>query len=110
MSTKKLNLKIKWIVSTAPTGKYRSFECREWPSAEYEDGSPMAFITCEDEYYYPNVKIGDHKELILHVCDYSQEPWKRRTLTKRFKTLQDAKKGLIEFFTNHPEFIKNEYK
>lgn len=102
----KTKLKIKWRVEQKTTGLMSIGRIRGWPIAEYQDGSSMAFITCEDPYYSDNVKTGNHKELKLHVCDYSQTPWERKTLVKRFATLHDAKQGLIDFMQLHTEFQK----
>lgn len=55
--------KIKWKVGEKPTGMYRAFQSREWPTACYVVGDRYAFsISCEDEYRPADVKSGKHAE------------------------------------------------
>lgn len=99
-------MKYKWKVEPIPTGRYRSFERRGFPDAEYNDerGSPAASIDSSEDYEYdPKIKI--YKELILRVADHSVTPWKWRKLVKRFKTIQEAKDGFEIFIGHHPEFM-----
>lgn len=98
-------MKIKWKVQPAPTGRYRSFKQRGWPIADYENGKYCASISCDDSYDPRDVKAGTHGELTLSIADHSQTPWKRRTASKRFKTLQEAKDALPELLKNHPHFV-----
>ena len=42
---KKHTPKVKWKVASAPTGRYRSFERRGWPGADYEGDIPAASIS-----------------------------------------------------------------
>jgi hypothetical protein len=99
-------VKIKWQVAEAPTGRYRSFYKRGWPTARYKDTDrPALYIECEDSYVPANVKTGNHKELVVLVADYSVEQgtfqWRR--LKARFKTLDEAKAAGERFLNAHPE-------
>ena len=44
--------RIIWKVDLPPTGKYRSFGRRAWPSAHYRDEqeTPAVMITCKTDY------------------------------------------------------------
>ena len=44
--------RIIWKVDLPPTGKYRSFGRRAWPSAHYrnEQETPAVMITCKTDY------------------------------------------------------------
>jgi len=96
-------MKYKWHVQSAPTGRYRSFERRGFPSAEYEDRNMAAFIgSVEDWEYIPSQK--QYKSLELRFADHSVTPWKWRKLVKRFSTIQEAKDAFARFIKNHPEF------
>lgn len=65
-------MKLKWRVSPAPTGRYRSFEQRDWPLGMYrnEDESPAAHIECEDEYVPQDVRDGNHRPLTVSVAQW----------------------------------------
>jgi len=106
------NLKkwIKWKVAEAPTGRFRSFQVRGWPDANYKDGneSICASIHCPKDYYPSDVKTGNHPELTLRIAVYSQDDpnkWVWRSAKKRFKTLDEAKQGLIEILSKYPEML-----
>lgn len=101
-------VKVKWQVSEAPTGRYRSFFKRSWPTARFKDTDrPALMIECEDSYYPANAKTGQHKELSVMVADYSveNEAFKWRRLKARFATLDEAKQAGERFLNAHPEFL-----
>jgi hypothetical protein len=103
--------KLKWRVGDVPTGRYRSFEYRAWPSAEYENGDTAGFISCVEEYIPTNVKTGNHPELSVYICfrKLTNEEKKKhglvwnRKLAKKFATLAEAKKGLQDFLDKNPD-------
>jgi hypothetical protein len=95
---------LKWKVDEAPTGRYRSFQSRGWPSAEYKDGRPAAAIYCEDSYEPANARTGKHAPLSVRVADHSVTPWKWRTVKQRFATLQEAKDGITKLLEQFPKF------
>jgi len=107
-----MKYKIKWTVGAAPTGKYRSFEKRAWPSADYQDAkeSSCAMIQCEDRYEPSMAKTGNHKELTVYIADYSAPTiaakgrWTWRALKKRCTTLQEAKDLVQDFLEKNPTF------
>ena len=99
-------IKLKWIVAPAPTGRYRYFERRSWPHAEYADGSIAGSIYCADDYRPANVKTGNHSELTVRVADYSVTPWKWREVQKTYATLAEAKAALVRVLDKHPEIQK----
>ena len=97
-------MKLKWRVQPEPTGRYRSFKKRGWPTAEYIDGCIAASISCEDDYVPARVKSGDHKELVVRVADYSVKPWKWRTVKARASTLEEAKALVVRVLEAHAHF------
>lgn len=101
-------MKHKWKVSEAPTGRYRSFERRSWPSADYENGKPAAFIQCVDEYQPGRVKTRSHAPLLLRIADYSVTPFKWRLVTAQYNTISELKVGLIKILDKYPHFIPKE--
>jgi hypothetical protein len=65
-------VKLKWRVAPAPTGRYRSFDKRGFPSAEYPDGRPAAMLECEESYKATFARNGGHKPVAVCVADYSK--------------------------------------
>lgn len=101
-------VQVKWKVAEAPTGRYRSFEKRGWPSASFKSNDrPAIAIYCADSYTPANVKEGRHAELMVNIADYSVEGqgFKWRTLKARFKTLDEAKAAGIRALEAHPDFL-----
>ncbi len=99
-------LKIVWRVSDPPTGMYRSFHHRSWPTASI-NGAPAFSISCEDSYYPPYVKTGKHKPLFLLVADWRQPhsfTWKR--FKKGFANLKEVKKFAEEWANKNPDTFK----
>ena len=101
-------MKYKWKVQPIPTGRYRSFEHRGFPEAEYENGETAALILCDDEYYPPDVKIGNHKPLKLRITVHSVIPWKWMTVKGEFKTLKEAKNKFDELIKKYSYIMPKE--
>lgn len=107
--------KIIWKVSPEPTGRYRSFQKRDWPDASYEDGKHAGSIECDEEYCPADIKAGKTFELRLSFADYSEGSeslgaWKRKTFKKRFSTIGECKKFLKEYFVAKPEVMPEKYR
>lgn len=100
-----MKMKATWKVSPAPTGPYSSFEVRCWPEASFKDGTPAAFIRCQDEYYPKDVKTGHHKELTLIIADHSVTPFKWAVVKERFKTLDELKASYIKIIDANPGML-----
>ena len=97
-------MKLKWTVSEAPTGRYRSFHKRGWPYAEFADGRNAAMIHCDDSYIPANVREGKHAPLFVYIADYSAgDSFKWRKLKMNAATLDDAKAIAANFWTKRPE-------
>lgn len=105
-------MKIKWTVSPAPTGRYRSFFSRAWPSASFECGSYAAVLSCVDEYVPSRVRSGDHAEIkitvALHGVKPPEEGLKTVVLKRRAKTLDEAKSIVLEFYGENPKYTPKE--
>lgn len=100
-------VKLKWRVEEAPTGPYRSFHKRMWPSADYANGQFAGSIRCEDGYEPRNVKTGNHKPLTVTINDYSDRKnpsWTVRKLKGTFATLPEAKQALADIIARLPHF------
>ena len=96
--------KLIWKVDPPPTGPYRSFSKRGWPTAEYSDQKMAFSIRCDAEYVPSNLKTGNHPELTVLVADYRGNGWAWRKLTQRCKTLAEAKELAQKFIDKYPEF------
>lgn len=101
---------IKWVVDPPPTGRYRSFEKRHWPSAEYKDepfkGRSAGYLTTVlgEEYVPSSVKDGTHSEIEVRVYDWSVVGRRTLKLKATYKTLGEAKKALEELVEKNPGF------
>jgi len=103
-------MKLKWRVKSTPTGRYRSFEKRGWPDADYPNGRPAVSIDCDTSYSATVVASEKHGPLSVHIaCHNKIEDWPKlgafnwRTLIKRASTLAEAKKLAEDFISSHPE-------
>lgn len=101
---KKNKLPIRWRVSEAPAGPYRSFHGRAWPCAHWVNNSQVicAQIECKDDYRPAAAREGSHSELAVRFADHSALPvWTWKRLKARFKTLDEAKAAIEEFLLKH---------
>lgn len=102
---------LKWRVDAPPVGRYRSFDRRGWPSADYPNGDIAARIECADEYIPANVRAGTHAPLTVYVAAWRQDPEERkqkgafgwRKLTQQFATLKEATDATNKIVAAHPE-------
>lgn len=104
-------MKLKWRVSEKPTGPYRSFHQRGWPSA-YLPGDRIAFhLTCETEYIPTLVREGKHAAIGIRVARWferggGQTPtfeWMR--YSKSAASLDEAKVMCQKFLDAWPEYF-----
>jgi hypothetical protein len=103
-------MKLYWKVAPKPTGRYRSFESRAWPTPYYDKelNKPAAFLVCDDDYTPSLVVAGRHAPLTIIVLHH-QHPdggasWKRFRLKKTAATLDEAKKMVLEFVQSHADW------
>lgn len=101
-------IKLKWYVQPAPTGRYRSFERRAFPSADYI-GFPRALaaasLHCKDDYVPADVKVGNHAEITIRVAMWNKETngfnWVK--IEQKAKTVKEAKQVAEDFINSNPE-------
>ena len=99
-----MGLKLKWRVQPQTTGRYKSFQRRGWPSADYHNGECAASLSCSDEYYPSEVKTGNHHPITIRIAFYNVErgfDWK--TLTAKGTTLKEAKQIAEDFINKYPQ-------
>lgn len=108
-------MKLKWQGSDVPTGRYRSFERRGWPTATIGDGIAMVRLLCDDGYIPTNVKTGKHGEISIHIAFWHTDDerhvqdvgaFRWVTLVKRAASLSDAKSIAQEFLSRRTEFVE----
>lgn len=95
---------LKWRVGSVPTGPYRSFERRSWPSADYKNGEAAVQLYCDDSYDIKLARSGGHAPIKIAIADRSQKPWRWRTLKKRATTLDEAKQLAVAALERYPHF------
>ncbi len=106
--------KLKWRVDSPPTGRYRSFDRRGWPTADYPNGDFAASIVCADEYIPSKIKSGEHAPLEVWIADWNIPPeergkrgrWVRRKMKGTFPTLKAAQAAAQQLIDQHPELHK----
>ena len=103
-------VKHRWRVAPPPTGPYRSFDRRGWPSAEYPDGAICAHIVCEDEYRPERARTGKHRPLTLRVANHSVRPWQWMRARGQFATLDEAKAALARILATAPSLAPPEHR
>ena len=110
-------VKLRWRVQEMSTGRWRSFNKRGWPSADYPNDLPAVNIHCEDAYEPRNVDEGKHAPLTVMIADYSRPSnpttgkgftWVKAT--KQFATLEEAKRGAERILQAHPQLMPKEYQ
>lgn len=103
--------KLKWKVGDAPTGRYRSFQERSWPSATYAGSELMAVSIFSDASYTPELaKNCERAPLTIQIADHSQIPWVWRRLKKRVNSLDEAKELAMKALLASPNFIPEQFK
>lgn len=98
-------VKLKWRVQEKPTGRYRSFHKRGWPTCSYVDDnmSHAGHIAAVDGRGYVPREAEDVLLEVWVACRSGQVNFTNLRMTKRFKGLKAAKAGLEDFIQRHPE-------
>jgi hypothetical protein len=105
-------MKLKWRVDPPPTGRYRSFAHRGWPTANFSGADKIAVqIRCDDPYIPAKVKTGDHKPLCVYIAEWfdpaergTRAAFEWRKLTTEFATLKEAKAAAYQALKERPKF------
>lgn len=100
-------MKIYWRVGEKPTGPYRSFQTRSWPTAYYEDGKVafQIYPAVPKTSYDPSIK--ETEILIVSVADYVGNVFTWRRLKARPFGLTQAKKLAQEFVDQWGDTLRN---
>lgn len=109
-----MGVKLKWKVSPEPTGQYRSFQQRSWPSAEYPGkddkyAQHAGSLSSVDSYTGRDSKRKD-LDLRVWVADYRdlEASFTNRRLKATAKSVKEGKAMLVAFLDAHPEFQPKE--
>ena len=107
-------MKLKWQVAPKPTGAFRSFERRGWPSATW-NGYAAVQLTCDEEYVPSIARLCKHLEITIMVAQHNireKEPegpaFRWRTLKKRASSLDEAKEMAEDFLNRNLYFMPKE--
>ena len=102
--------KLKWSVCPAPTGRFRSFEKRGFPFADYENGRPAAKIEC-DKSYIPEHRTATDLSLTVYVAEwYVREDddvltFKWRRVKKTASSIAEAKEIAAIVLERNPSLV-----
>ncbi|WP_414611798.1 hypothetical protein [Stenotrophomonas muris] len=108
---------LKWRVQPAPTGRWKSFEKRGWPTADFAGTDICAArIDCDDSYNPRNAKEFLHSPLSVYVAKYNHDRsngqgafnWVR--IKRTFSSVTEAKDAAAEAIRQHPEFMPVQLK
>lgn len=105
-------IKIKWKVSEAPSGMYRSFYKRGWPKAYYENGDICAQIICKDSYTPSNIKTKQHAPIYLWIANYNVADrnkdgrWTWEKVETAFSSLKEVKQAIEVLLKEYPEWTR----
>lgn len=107
---------LKWKNGASPSGPYRSFQKRAWPSATDQQGNTAAHLDCDASYNASLAEDSGQYDITVRVADWTNDnngrpdptksafEWRR--LTKTFKNVKDAKKAAEDILTKNPHFLK----
>ena len=98
--------RIVWRVGEKPTGPYRSFHYRSWPSASYpdKDGRLVAYLHAGHRVsYHPSE--AETTILTVRVMNYKDEKPEWRQLKIKPVGVTAAKELVAEFFKQHPDWL-----
>lgn len=110
-----MDIKITWKVSDKPTGRYRSFEHRSWPSAAFPDGQYCAIVECADDYTPARAREEHpHAPLVLRIAkfytsDEGIERWKWVKAKQVFDTMDQVKAAVCMLYNKYPELRPKKY-
>lgn len=97
-------MKLKWKVGEKPTGRYRSFQNRAWPSAEYSTGDHAGHIgSVGDRSYHVSLTMTEELQVYVACRDQDKVRFTNRRLKGTFRGLDAAKAALQSFLDRHPE-------
>ena len=106
--------KLKWSVCPAPEGRFRSFEKRGFPSADYANGHSAAKISCELSYK-PDHRTATDLELTVHVAQwYVREDghltfnWRR--VKRMASSIAEAKDIVAKVLERNPGLIHPDFR
>lgn len=101
--------KLIWRHGEKPTGPYKSFQTRRWPSAFHHraDGPVAVHLLSEENVSY-HVSIADSTKLLVRVADHRKSPWTWRQLKARPLGLDEAKTLVKKFFEANPDWVPKE--
>lgn len=103
---KKSPSKLTWRVGEKPTGRYKSFQKRSWPSAEYPDGKPAITLHQVDgDSYFPG--LSEALTLEIRIADYWENGFRWMTLKRRVVGVKQAKLVAQEFVDKHYEVLRD---
>lgn len=107
--------KLKWVVCPAPEGRFRSFEKRGFPSADYENGHSAAKIYCELAYH-PEHRNSTDLQLTVYVAEWyvrevdNHVTFRWRKLTRQATSIAEAKKMVATVLKQNPHFVHPDYR
>lgn len=99
--------KIIWKVGPKPTGKYRSFQTRGWPTAEIGN-EIVAALYCDEPYTGFNSRRTDLLITVRVTDRFGPDTWEWKQLKLRAKSVAEAKQLVATFYKVKLEWLPKE--
>lgn len=98
-------VKLKWRVGEKPTGPYRSFHKRSWPTAWLGEQLVAALDREDGRGYWPNE--AETSVLVVRVFDYREGSVGRKSarLKARPVGVKEAKELVQRFYSANPDWL-----
>lgn len=102
--------KIVWKNGDKPTGRYRSFAYRSWPTATIGRDGPMLASMNPATNDRSNIResysshIAETTTLIVRIADHRADTWKWVQLKGRPVGVTAAKALVVAFFERNPDY------
>lgn len=101
--------KFKWMVDAMPTGRYRSFQKRGWPSMVTNDEKcrlVASIIDVDGDGYVGHKSKSESLRLKVRVYNYSKGTTKRESAISKdiFRSTSEAKEWAANFFRHHSDW------
>lgn len=105
-----------WKNGEAPTGPYRSFHNRSWPSAHDRGGNVAASLSVAGVSYSKRAADSGEHEIVVRVADHTNDNlgrpnkeigafvWKQ--LKKKYRTVKEAKAAAEACLKANPQLMR----
>lgn len=108
---KETKLKLTWRVGDIPTGRWCSFETRDFPSAFYANGECAVMLRCSESYTAKS-NIATDLEINIFIAFWKDGKFDWRKLKSPAASISEAKTRAVNFLISEKgqEVVHPNYK